>query len=109
MLTLVLAGRRNTDIARELFLSLKTIESRTRNIYATLGVTSRVELVTRLGEHDRTAMSRATSITEAPSERYTREVLHPQRALRRRLSGGDRRRSGLPVDHMACRSVRPEE
>lgn len=32
--SLVLAGERNADIARELFLSLKTIESHTRNIYA---------------------------------------------------------------------------
>ena len=50
---LVQAGKRNTDIARELFLSLKTVESHTRNIYAKLGVSSRVELATRLGEHDR--------------------------------------------------------
>lgn len=45
---LVLAGKRNIDVARELFLSLKTVESHTRNIYAKLGVASRVELVTRL-------------------------------------------------------------
>jgi len=50
---LVQAGRRNAEIARELFLSLKTVESHTRNIYAKLGVSSRVELATRLGEHDR--------------------------------------------------------
>ena len=50
---LVLAGKRNTDIARELFLSPKTIESHTRNIYSKLGVSSRVELVTRLGDLER--------------------------------------------------------
>jgi DNA-binding NarL/FixJ family response regulator len=48
----VLAGKRNADIARELFVSLKTVESHTRNIYVKLGVTSRVELVARLGEDD---------------------------------------------------------
>jgi DNA-binding NarL/FixJ family response regulator len=46
---LVLAGKRNNAIAHELVLSLKTVESHTRNIYAKLGVTSRVELITRVG------------------------------------------------------------
>ena len=55
----MLTGKRNTDIARELSLSVKTIESHTRSIYAKLGVTSRVELVVRLGEHDREAPARA--------------------------------------------------
>jgi DNA-binding NarL/FixJ family response regulator len=50
--SLVLAGRRNNEIARGLFLSLKTIETHTRNIYAKLGVRSRVELVTRFQDRD---------------------------------------------------------
>ena len=47
---LVLGGKRNTEIARELFLSLKTVESHTRNIYAKLGVRSRVEFIARLSQ-----------------------------------------------------------
>ncbi len=41
---LVLTGKRNTDIARELFLSLKTVETHMRNMFRKLDVASRVEL-----------------------------------------------------------------
>ena len=57
----MLAGKRNAEIAHELVLSLKTIESHTRNIYAKLGVSSRVEFVTRLREHDRDQVERPTA------------------------------------------------
>jgi DNA-binding CsgD family transcriptional regulator len=46
--TLILAGRRNTEIARQLFLSLKTVEGHIGNIYAKLNLSSRVELVSYL-------------------------------------------------------------
>ena len=62
---LVLAGKRNAEIAQELVLSLKTIESHTRSIYAKLGVSSRVEFITRLSQRDRDPFERPTS-TAAP-------------------------------------------
>ena len=54
---LVLAGRRNAEIAERLHLSLKTIESHTRNIYAKLGVSSRVEFIARLSQRDRDSLA----------------------------------------------------
>jgi DNA-binding NarL/FixJ family response regulator len=78
---LVLAGKRNADIARELFLSLKTVESHTRNIYAKLGVTSRVEFVTRLGEHDRGAHAPDDDRLTEPRRRVIR-FRRPERPSR---------------------------
>jgi len=48
---LVAAGRTNREVAGQLVLSAKTIEAHLRNIYAKLGVRSRVEL-TRAVEQD---------------------------------------------------------
>jgi DNA-binding NarL/FixJ family response regulator len=44
---LVAAGRTNREVAEQLVLSPKTIEAHLRNIYAKLGVRSRVELARR--------------------------------------------------------------
>ena len=77
---LVLAGRRNADIARELYLSLKTIESHTRNIYAKLGVSSRVEFIARLSEHDREQLARPTS-TASPNPPPSELVQPPRPAV----------------------------
>ncbi len=41
---LVAGGRTNREVAEQLVLSAKTIEAHLRNIYAKLGVRSRVEL-----------------------------------------------------------------
>ncbi|HEU5455436.1 MAG TPA: LuxR C-terminal-related transcriptional regulator [Nocardioides sp.] len=38
------------DIARELVVSLNTVRTHTKNIYAKLGVTNRREAITRAGE-----------------------------------------------------------
>jgi DNA-binding CsgD family transcriptional regulator len=45
---LVAAGRTNREVAEQLFLSPKTVEAHLRNVYAKLGVRSRVELATEL-------------------------------------------------------------
>jgi DNA-binding NarL/FixJ family response regulator len=47
---LVAAGRTNREIAAQLVLSERTIEAHLRNVYAKLGVRSRVELTRRLGD-----------------------------------------------------------
>ena len=45
----VAAGRTNREVAEQLVLSPRTIEAHLRNIYAKLGVRSRVELARDLG------------------------------------------------------------
>ena len=54
---LVVDRRTNPEIAAELFLSIKTVETHLRNIFAKLGASSRVE-VARIIEHDEAATSR---------------------------------------------------
>jgi DNA-binding CsgD family transcriptional regulator len=45
---LAAAGRSNKEIAQELFLSVRTVETRLQRIYDKLGITSRTELATAL-------------------------------------------------------------
>jgi DNA-binding CsgD family transcriptional regulator len=45
---LVAAGRRNKEVADELFISVKTVEANLRRVYQKLGVRSRTELARRL-------------------------------------------------------------
>lgn len=47
---LVAAGRRNREVAAELFISTSTVEATLTRVYAKLGVRSRAELVVRMGE-----------------------------------------------------------
>jgi DNA-binding NarL/FixJ family response regulator len=45
---LVAAGRSNKEIASELFVTVRTVETHLTKVYAKLGVHSRTELVSRL-------------------------------------------------------------
>jgi DNA-binding NarL/FixJ family response regulator len=47
---LVAAGRTNREVAEQLVLSERTVEAHLRNVYAKLGVRSRVELARALGD-----------------------------------------------------------
>ena len=49
---LVAAGRTNREVAEQLVLSARTIEAHLRNVYAKLGVRSRVELARAVGGSD---------------------------------------------------------
>jgi DNA-binding CsgD family transcriptional regulator len=47
VLNLLASGRTNSEVARELFISLGTVKSHTGNIYRKLGVKNRAEALTR--------------------------------------------------------------
>jgi DNA-binding NarL/FixJ family response regulator len=47
---LAAAGRTNREIAEQLVLSTRTIEAHLRNVYAKLGVRSRIELTRALAD-----------------------------------------------------------
>jgi DNA-binding NarL/FixJ family response regulator len=49
---LVRRGLRNKEIARELFVSLRTVEVRLTRIYHRVGVTSRAHLIAQLAASD---------------------------------------------------------
>jgi DNA-binding CsgD family transcriptional regulator len=56
---LVVAGKRNREVASELLVSVNTVEYHLKNVYAKLGVASRSQLILRIG--DAPELSAATS------------------------------------------------
>ena len=54
MARLVVDRRTNAEIARELYLSTKTVESHLRNLFHKLSVSSRVEVARAVERADRT-------------------------------------------------------
>jgi DNA-binding CsgD family transcriptional regulator len=58
---LVAAGRRNSEVAAELYVSVKTVEAHLSRIYGKLGVRSRTELARRLREVPRGSGSIAST------------------------------------------------
>jgi DNA-binding NarL/FixJ family response regulator len=54
---LAAAGKRNKEIADELFLSVRTVETHLSHVYAKLGVRSRTELVSALEASEQQAQT----------------------------------------------------
>ena len=47
MLTLLASGKTNSEVARDLFVSVGTVKSHTGNIYRKLGAKNRAQALTR--------------------------------------------------------------
>ena len=60
---LVVAGRRNREIAGELFVSVATVEAHLTRLYRKLGVRSRTELSLGVAGRDRRRRRRRGSVT----------------------------------------------
>jgi DNA-binding NarL/FixJ family response regulator len=73
ILSLVAQGRRNADIARELYLSARTVESHLYRIFQKLNVSSRTEAVIhafRIGSMSTPELSGSTQDIEYMSDYY---------------------------------------
>ncbi len=64
ILVLILAGKSNRDIERELFISYHTVKNHVYNIFQKLGVKSRFELARLVEDRAREARDRASVVSE---------------------------------------------
>ena len=103
---LVTDRQTNREIAAELFLSDKTIESHLRNIFVKLGVSSRVEVARAVErERERRRDRCVAAAASTPTPRGSRELGYPQE-LARRLRVPRQRRDGLRRDLAGRRPLR---
>lgn len=63
----VVAGKRNKDIAAELFLAVRTVELRLTSVYRKVGVTSRAALAATLAQSPDLRLSTEATVSELPS------------------------------------------
>ena len=90
---LVSLGRTNKEIAAELFLSEKTVESHMSRLFGKLGVRSRAEVAEAVGRERADALSRAQEGLALPrAERQARRADHRLGAVPARQRPRPRRR-----------------